>query len=56
MMRSMFDGGLKPERFRNMTNEFHHKEHVRLALIHESKRKSLNANFMDDQQENKLFS
>ena len=55
MMRSMFDSGLKPERFRNMMHELHHKEDVRLDLTHESKRRSLNAYFVDDQQEKVIF-
>ena len=45
LMRSLFDGGIKPHRFRQMINELHHKEHIRLAITHESKRRNLNSFF-----------
>jgi hypothetical protein len=35
MMRPLFDGGIRPERFQRMIAELHHKEFHRLALLHE---------------------
>ena len=35
LMRPLFDGGIRPRRFRNMILELHQKEHARLALLHE---------------------
>jgi hypothetical protein len=35
MMRALFDGGIRPNRFCKMVTEMHRKEHTRLALLHE---------------------
>ena len=35
MMRPLFDGGVRPNRFRKMIAELHHKEHNVRALLHE---------------------
>lgn len=56
LMRSLFDGGIKPNRFRQIINELHHKEHMRLAITHESKRKNIDSYFRSNQNEHKLFS
>ena len=48
MMRSTFNSRLKPERFINIINELYHKEHMRLALIHNSKGRSPNTYFVDN--------
>ena len=35
IMRPLFDGGVKPNRFQKMIHELYHKEHMDLSLLHE---------------------
>lgn len=35
MMRPLFDGGIRPNRFRKMILELHSKEHARRSILHE---------------------
>jgi hypothetical protein len=37
LMRPLFELGVKPSSFRDMIKELHHKEHNRLAILHEAK-------------------